>query len=62
RENPREKACFFLGIIPWLSPDALHPGWPPKAAGPEAQGYQVGHFFQGTAGTCFLSASGIIRG
>ena len=28
RENPRGKARFPLGIIPWLSPDAKHPGWP----------------------------------
>ncbi|MBR4332805.1 MAG: hypothetical protein IKP72_09020, partial [Clostridia bacterium] len=27
RENPRGKTRFPLEIIPWLSPDALHPGW-----------------------------------
>jgi hypothetical protein len=26
-ENPRGKTRFPLEIIPWLSPDALHPGW-----------------------------------
>ena len=26
-ENPRGKVNFSLGIIPWLSPDAKHPGW-----------------------------------
>ena len=25
-ENPRGKVYFPLRIIPWLSPDALHPG------------------------------------
>ena len=28
QENPQGKASFLLGIIPWLSPDAKHPGWP----------------------------------
>ena len=26
RDNPRGKVNFPLRIIPWLSPDALHPG------------------------------------
>ncbi len=26
RENPQGQASFPLRIIPWLSPDALHPG------------------------------------
>ena len=26
-ENPRGKVNFPLRIIPWLSPDAKHPGW-----------------------------------
>jgi hypothetical protein len=41
RENPREKARFFLGIIPRLSPDAGHPGWRLSAAGPEAKQQQA---------------------
>ena len=36
-EHPRGKVNFPLRMIPWLSPDALHPGWRPKDAGPEAQ-------------------------
>ena len=38
---PGKKLAFSQGIIPWLSPDAKHPGWPPMAAGSEAQGRQV---------------------
>ena len=61
RENPREKACFFLGIIPGLSPDALHPGWRPKDAGPEVQGRQARLFFPSSGGELFFPASGNIR-
>ena len=39
--KPQGKARFPPGVLPWLSPDASHQGWPPKAAGPEAQGRQV---------------------
>ena len=36
-ENPRGKVNFSLGIIPWLSPDAKHPGW---RRSPQAQSSQ----------------------
>ncbi len=54
RENPRGKARFSLGIIPRLSPDALHPGWPPSAAGPEAQCRQVFPFSASSSGNLFF--------
>ncbi len=53
RENPRGKACFPLRIIPWLSPDAKHPGLAAKgrrARSTTIQGLQSTHL-QATAGT-----------
>jgi len=38
RENPRGKVNFPLRILPWLSPDAKHPGW---RRSPQAQSSQV---------------------
>ena len=38
REHPREKVNFPLRMIPWLSTDALHPGW---RRSPRAQSSQV---------------------
>ena len=38
REHPREKVNFPLRMIPWLSTDALHPGW---RRSPQAQSSQV---------------------
>ena len=39
--HPKGKVNFPSRMIPWLSPDALHPGWRPKDAGPEAQRHQA---------------------
>ena len=38
REHPRGKVNFPLRMIPWLSPDAKHPGW---WRSPQAQSSQV---------------------
>ena len=40
--NPRGESSLSPGDFPWLSPDALHPGWRLSAAGPEAQRRQDG--------------------
>ncbi len=37
QDRPEGKARFPLGAVLRLSPDAKHPGWRPKDAGPEAQ-------------------------
>ena len=38
REHPQGKVNFPLRMIPWLSPDAKHPGW---RRSPQAQSSQV---------------------
>ena len=51
-ENPRGKVNFPLRIIPWLSPDALHPGWRlrRRARSTMASG-QTSVFLSATVGT-----------
>ena len=52
RENPRGKVHFPLGIIPWLSPDAKHPGWRlRRRARSITASSQTSAFLHTTAGT-----------
>ncbi len=50
---PRGKRAFPLGFSR-LSPDALHPGWPLSAAGPEAQCRQAFPFSASNSGEFFF--------
>ena len=67
KKNPRESARVFPGIYSSAFPDALHPVWRPKDAGPEVTCYQLGGIFKHLRETvCFsrqaASAAGGVRG
>ena len=49
---PWGKAGFPPGILPRLSPDALHPGWRLSAAGPEICKFR---YLPATGGSCLFS-------
>ena len=56
REHPQGKVNFPLRMIPWLSPDAKHPGWRlRRRARSTTAPSQNSAFLQASAGTMLIS-------
>ena len=62
REHPQGKIHFPLRMIPWLSPDALHPGWRlRRRARSTTTQSQASAFLHASTGTKIILHSSIIR-